>query len=305
MAPAIGFSAMSFIVIEIINRYDGLPEISGSLDRLSWMYLLGAIVLMPINWFFEALKWRRLILNFQAISLLTAYFSVFCGVAASILTPNRIGDYGGRLRFIQSDHRLKAIYATFVASFYQTIVTLFMGLMGLLFYLNRVKHLEFSISFIPLVAVITIVYLFVLVRMKSLVAWLISFKLASSFRDSFTWFLSLKTDELFASFILATLRYCVFMSQFILVLNFFHVAYPLLSVVAAISILFLFTTIIPSGVITDLIIRGAVALVVLSPIIQDEGVVLWSVTIIWLLNIALPALFGGLLLLKYRPNFIS
>ncbi len=302
LVPAIGFSAMSFIVIEIYNRYDGLPAISSSGDSFNSAYLVFAIALMPLNWLIEAVKWRRLIAKFQVMRLSTSYLSIYCGVAASILTPNRIGDYGGRLRFIKPENRLKAIYATFVASFYQTIVTLFVGISGLLFYLNQFSEVQFKTSYFPLVVCFSIAYLFVLLRMKSLIKWLLSFQFTNSYHASFTWFLSLETKELYITFLMATLRYCVFMVQFILVVNFFQLESPLLLLIAAISILYLFTTIIPSGVITDLIIRGAVALVVFGPIIHDEGIILWSVAIIWLLNLALPALIGGLLLLSYRPN---
>ena len=59
------------------------------------------IFLVFINWGFEARKWQLLVKPIQRMDFLTAYKSVLSGVTLSINTPNRIGEYGGRILYIK------------------------------------------------------------------------------------------------------------------------------------------------------------------------------------------------------------
>lgn len=297
--PAIGFSAMTFIVLEIYNRYDGLPPISVGLDKLKWWYLVFVLFFMPINWLIESIKWGRLIDVFQSLSLKQKYQSVFFGVSASILTPNRIGDYGGRLPYIDKENRIKALHASFVSSFYQTAVTLFFGILGLLIYISSLSKFGLTDSLYPILGVIILVYLFLLFKMKTTIKWVLNFNWASRQQESFNWFLGLRRSMLATIFSWAAFRYVIFLIQYLFVFSFFNSSFMLLELASGIAILYLFTTIIPSGVVTDLIIRGAIGLVIFTPIIQDEGVILWSIALIWIINLAIPALIGGILFLLY------
>ena len=299
LVPAIGFSAMTFIVLEIYNRYDGLPPISSNVDDLKWTFLGLAIILMPINWLIESLKWGKLIDVFQSLSRMQKYQSVFYGVSASILTPNRIGDYGGRLRYIDKDNRLKALHASFVSSFYQTTVTLFFGILGLLIYITSFSNFVLTNGLYPILSVFTLVYLFLLFKMKSTIEWVLNFNWAARQQEAFNWFLGLSRSMLGSIFSLAAIRYFVFLIQYFLVFYFFNSSFNWIELASGIAILYLFTTIIPSGVVTDLIIRGAIGLVIFTPILQDEGTILWSIALIWIINLAIPALIGGILFLLY------
>ena len=53
--------------------------------------------MMFLNWLVEALKWRYMISKIENISIMTAYRAVLTGITVSTFTPNRIGEYGGRV----------------------------------------------------------------------------------------------------------------------------------------------------------------------------------------------------------------
>ena len=55
---------------------------------------------MLVNWSLEAYKWGALVDRFQSLSFSKKLISVLMGLSIGFLTPNRIGDYAGRLRFI-------------------------------------------------------------------------------------------------------------------------------------------------------------------------------------------------------------
>lgn len=295
MVPAIGFSAMTFIVMEIYSRYDGLPQISVDFKQLDWLYFIVVLFLMPFNWLVESLKWGKLVDIFQVLTLKEKYLSTFYGVSASILTPNRIGDYGGRLRYIKKGNRLMGVYGTFIASFYQTIVTLFLGGIGLVFYISRFEEIKFSVTLYAIVVLFILGYFLVLIRMKTLIRWIIRFKFFKNYSETFNWLLEIESRKLIHILGLATLRYSIFLLQFFLMFKVFYSGFPLLDLLSGISILYLFTTIIPTGLVTDLIVRGALGLFIFNPIVKDEGIILWSIALIWIINLAIPAFFGGIL----------
>ena len=69
----------------------------------------------------------------QQIYFFTAYKSVLSGVTLSLNTPNRMGEYGGRILYVKEGSRLKAISLSIAGSISQLIVTLVMGCGGLIY----------------------------------------------------------------------------------------------------------------------------------------------------------------------------
>lgn len=72
-------------------------------------------------------------LNAAQLPLWPAFKAVAAGVAFSQLTPNRVGEYGGRLLLLAPQHRWNAVTATLLGSIAQWIALLSGGLAGLSF----------------------------------------------------------------------------------------------------------------------------------------------------------------------------
>ena len=94
------------------------------------------ILLIFFNWGFEAKKWQLLLRPVQSLSFSTALKSVLTGITFSINTPNRIGEYGGRILYVEEGKRIKAISLSIAGSLSQLILTLFMGSIGLIYLLT-------------------------------------------------------------------------------------------------------------------------------------------------------------------------
>ncbi len=88
-----------------------------------------------VNWGIEARKWQLLIRHLQHVSYFVAFKSVLSGVTLSLNLPNRIGEYGGRILYIEQGNRIKAISLSIAGSMSQLIITLLMGCGGLIFIL--------------------------------------------------------------------------------------------------------------------------------------------------------------------------
>jgi hypothetical protein len=82
------------------------------------------ILLVFVNWGLEARKWQLLMKGIQPMNFITAFKSVLCGVTLSLNTPNRIGEYGGRILFVNDGNRLKAVTLSIAGSISQLIITL-------------------------------------------------------------------------------------------------------------------------------------------------------------------------------------
>ncbi len=116
----------------------------------SWKLI--AVVLMTfLNWGIEARKWQLLIKRLESLSFFRSIQAIFAGVALSITTPNRIGEYGGRFLFLQEGNRLRSVSLTLVGSLAQLIITFIMGAWGLIcfrsFYGDKLQS-HFSVLFI-------------------------------------------------------------------------------------------------------------------------------------------------------------
>jgi hypothetical protein len=74
-----------------------------------WYYLALAIALMLVNWGLESLKWKYLIENFEPIDFSTAIKAVFSGVTLSVITPNQIGDFAGRVIHLEVMNKFRGI----------------------------------------------------------------------------------------------------------------------------------------------------------------------------------------------------
>ena len=95
--------------------------------------LIVITLMMFLNWFLEALKWRFLISKIEKISISRSFRAIFSGITVSAFTPNRVGEYGGRVFCLEKSDRLQAVLVTVIGSIGQLVTTIFFGSIGLLF----------------------------------------------------------------------------------------------------------------------------------------------------------------------------
>ena len=117
------------------HLYDALYNLKTSVTGSQAWKLYLAIILVPVNWGLEARKWQVLLRPVETISFFNSFKAILAGLAFSMNTPNRIGEYGGRVLYVHEGHRWKALSLTLTGSFSQLIITLAMGLGGLVFLL--------------------------------------------------------------------------------------------------------------------------------------------------------------------------
>ncbi|MFD2144253.1 hypothetical protein [Mucilaginibacter antarcticus] len=96
--------AFVFIYSQYIKKGDNLKEFEKALDALNHTHVIivmtVVVFLMLANWFVECLKWKFITERFAPLTVWRSIEGVFCGLTWAVFTPNRIGEYGGRVMFL-------------------------------------------------------------------------------------------------------------------------------------------------------------------------------------------------------------
>jgi len=253
---------------------------------------------MPVNWIFETLKWRVLIESVEKISFRRSFAAIISGVTLSIFTPNRIGEYGGRVLFVKPKNNWKSVIATLVGSFSQLLIILSMGMAGFAYfvgnYLDVETHLLQGVIFI--MAALIGMMLFGFYNIELVIPFFKKIphieKLRRFFND-ITVLRNYNSKTLSKALGFAFLRYTVYTIQYLLLLYFFGINITLIEGLTGIATIFVLQTSIPLPPLIGLMVRGEIALLVWGIFSPNELSILASTFVLWILNLIIPALFGA------------
>lgn len=265
-------------------------------------YLLIAMLLMPVNWLIEAIKWRVIAKEYAPISTRRALSGVLAGNFFSIMTPMRIGDYFGRMIPVGPDQNLKTSIATFISSFAQNIVILGFGLTSLIWYLIIHDVISEPISWvlgsISAVIIIAFTYLYffqkwlVGIFKKSRIKWLVKLSKGADF------LLTIKKSSLTNVLVLSTLRYVIYICQYILLMRLFGIELSFSLLFLSIALIFLLKTGIPLPALFGVLANGEFALQIIGGFGENELSILSATLLLWIINLIIPALGGMYVVLK-------
>src|SRR5215211_4547039 len=139
------FAWLAFSIYRQINNQNHLgaswTHIKQSVQSSRIVNLVLVLVMMGVNWALEAWKWKLSVASIYPVSLLQSVKAVLSGVSFSVTTPNRVGEYLGRMLYMPEGSRLKSISVTLVGSLSQLLVTFLSGLAGfILLRENLIAH---------------------------------------------------------------------------------------------------------------------------------------------------------------------
>lgn len=273
-----------------------------------------AFLMMPLNWGIEAYKWRQLISYAERITYPQAMMSVFTGITMSLFTPNRIGEFFGRLMTLKKAPPVKAAFLTITGSLSQLMTTMLFGMLALCIFIPLYYSIENNgyylawllVCFTCILAATAMVLLYL--RVSAV------YRLTTAFvkpqwekvRSYLRVMRRLKRRLLFNILILSILRYLVFSSQFYLLLLAFGLKIDWFNAFILISMTYFTMTAIPTIALVDLGIRGSVSIYFLG--LYFAGIagapvsILAASTAVWIINLAFPSLLG--LLFINRLNLI-
>jgi hypothetical protein len=277
-------------------------------------YIPLLLVLMIFNWLIESVKWKIAVASVQPVSMFRAFKAVLAGVSISLSLPNRIGEYLGRVLYLEPTQRVRAISVTVVASFSQLIVTVMMGFLGLL--LARPVMLSqggwaiqtwwIAVGVVVLIAILMLLLYF---NISFLNRWLQQKLLDSSSKWPLRfkgWLAALDSCDaaiLRVLLSLSVLRYVVFVAQYYLAYQFFGVHFNMHQLFIIVSLTFLTLAAVPTFAAPELALRGAVGIFIAKWFTMQTAEVVLALLLIWITNLILPAILGALLITGIRNFF--
>jgi Lysylphosphatidylglycerol synthase TM region len=266
--------------------------------------LWGACMLVFINWGIEARKWQIQLRPLEKMSFLTAFKSVLAGCSITMLTPYRVGEYGGRILYVQEENRIDAIPLTILGSISQLFVTVMMGIGGLM-YLKFIEHNEQLFSFLPSYSVdillgITILAAFMLLliylRVSVIVKILSSIPSFAKFVSHITLLNTFSRKQLLRILFLSFIRYTVFILQYILLLQALQVQISFFTCYWLITVFYLLMALAPTIGFTELPIRAS-ASVALLQVYSNNTIGIQAASLgIFIINLVVPAVIGSILI---------
>jgi hypothetical protein len=258
------------------------------------------VLMMFANWMLEVKKWQLLIRDIEPIGLWKATKSVFCGLTWAIFTPNRIGEYGGRVLLLQPQNRGKGTVLMGVGLFAQLVLTSFFGSLSIAWFIST--FIEAPLSVIFAVWILAIIYAAAFVLLYFNVHWidyLISkIKFLQKVKPFFAVLEEVSTRQLAQVLLISFSRFVIFTSQYVILMLIILPELPTISMVLMIFILFFVQAAVPSLDIFDFSVRSFVASNLYAYITTQEIAVMAIVSCIWFVNLILPAIIGSFFVLN-------
>lgn len=303
------FVWLSFSIYTQIRNQPNLErswiEIRETMNQHGGIELLFVGLLMILNWGIEARKWMIAVKKIQPVSFFVAFKAVLSGVSFSVSTPNRVGEYLGRVLYIKEGNRLRTISITIVSSMSQLIITLFMGCIGLLFLMQPMAdHNLSSIFWMRIVLTVVIVILLILTLIYFRLPWLTKWIEQLPGIRRYTYLIN-ALEEFHATLLLRLLslsavRFVVFTVQYFLLFRLFGVGASWFEVFWSMSVVFLIMVIIPTIALLELVPKGKVILNIMTLFSSNELGIGLTVASIWFINLIIPAIVGSLLILSIK-----
>lgn len=266
-----------------------------------WLFL--AIILMPLNWTLEISKWRLLMRHSWQASWGRIAKAVLAGISISLITPNRVGEYGGRAILVPENQAATVILTSIIGGICQWLAFIICGWPALIYLLNQKGQLAGPWLW-ALAAFVPIIILALFFTATPLFKFLIQLNIGS--HQKWIRWLRLKIwslrhiqkHELLGAWLLALLRLFVYTIQYLLLLWFFDISLTFWLGVSGIFSIYLIQAGIPLPPGLDVITRSELAIWIWGSQLVNPVAILSATFSLYLLNLIIPALLGSWLIVK-------
>ena len=295
--------AWGYVVYQFMTMEQDVSVIFADEHFSIWIFLM-ACALLFVNWGLESRKWQFLVNRSQHISYGKAVSGVLVGLPLALVTPNRIGEIGGRAIVLDRGYK-EAVFATFLGSLMQFSSTILFGVLGVIVYLAFLPHTQAveSASWISLCVAASCAVVVFLCKDQRWLKLVFLRMLGKNFYRKLIQLIHIyNANDVVKTLVMSLLRYCVFSSQFFLLISMLIPELSFVEMFVGITLTYLFTTIIPTSVLGEIGIRGSVAMFIFEAFTPQVAVIFQISLLIWIINIVVPTLVGSVILLNVRKQ---
>lgn len=264
-------------------------------SKNSWLLLL-LLIFTDVNWILEIFKWKTLVSNEKKITFFEAYEQCFASLTTSLITPNRIGEYGAKALYFEKNLRKKIMVLNLIGNLSQLTVTVFFGIFGIFFLSFYFEFEMFSFNAPRFFLVLSVLLLLHLIGEN----FGITKKLTELTLKILSYSKELPPKIQSKTLAYSLFRYLVFSHQFYFFLRLFHIETDYFTLISLIFSTYFIASVIPGLAIFDWVIKGSVAVVVFGFIDANPLTIVTVTTFMWLLNFAIPAFIGSVFVLNFK-----
>lgn len=295
--------AVFFLLSELKQKEEGVNW-NVIKERFSFITFIGLLFMSLLNWILECLKWKNLVSSFTKITFSKAVEQSLGSLTASIFTPNRVGEYAAKCLYYSKEKTKRIIFLNFLGNSTQMLVTVFFGIIGVLFLFilsplfGDYESFENSYLFwLPILLILGI-----LIFIFKIKKWIFY---GYSIEHLWGRIRLFPARKHFANFQYSVLRYLLFSHQFYVLLLIFHVEISYSDAILTVFTMYFLASIIPTIHLMDVVIKGSIAVFLFGKLGVDEWIIVSITTLMWLMNLVLPVLIGTFYVVKYKPLNIS
>lgn len=298
--------AFYFIYHRILKNDDNLQKFDKLIAHINYnkvvITMVTVVLLMTLNWLLESLKWWHLTRILSPMSVWRAIESVFCGLTWAVFTPNRIGEYGGRVMFLPNRKRIHGVFAMAVGSFGQNVITNVLGAGAIVWFCYTFLHLQ---TWLMLgISVTAIGFIAIMLTFYFNISWMVYLLNRIRFLKKFHRFFDImgkyQTAELLSIMWFCLARFFVFTFQYYLIIHLLIPEIPLITMMLLMFVFFFIQSAIPSLDLLDVGVRGLTAGTLFHYVTDQTIAVVVAVSLIYIINLIIPAILGSVFVLKLK-----
>jgi len=298
--------AIWFIYHRILKNHDNLNNFRNLTAHVTYNKVVGTlallVLLMIVNWVLESLKWWHLTRILAPVSVWKAIEAVFCGLTWAVFTPNRIGEYGGRVMFLPNRKRIQGVFAMAVGSVGQNVRTNVLGAGASVWFLYSFIHLN---SWLMLaITVVAAVFMALMLTCYFHIQWFVSLLNSIKFLKKYHRFFDImgkyQTGELLNIMWFCLARFFVFTFQYYLIIHLLVPAIPIWQMSLIMFVFFFIQSAIPSLDLIDIGVRSMTADTLFGYVTTQHVAIVVAVSLIYIINLIVPALIGTIFVFKLK-----
>jgi Lysylphosphatidylglycerol synthase TM region len=288
---------IGFILYTLRQQTIRWADLRQPLLQTNWLsgWALLMLLLTPLNWSLEALKWQWLVRRLAPLRFGEALTGVLAGLSLGMALPGLLGDTAGRVLSIRAGQRTEAVGAALVAGGMQFYVALVVGTFAWATYVSYVptrdtlagNALLYGLTGLSLLGVVLNFSRHRFVIWSSRWPWLGRYVTWWEIIGHYT------HTEMTTIFGLALLRHLTFSLQLYAAFRLFGVSLTAGPLLAGVGVIYLVKTVTPAfNWLSDLGVREAAALWVFAPFNLVASPLLAATLTLWFVNIGLPVCTG-------------
>lgn len=279
-------------------------------DKLDWVLFIakfkknqsvtgiGFILLLSVlNRYFEILKWQNLAYFIKPISTGEATKQVLAALTAGIFTPNGVGEYAGKALYYEKSETKQVLFLNLLCNGIQMMLTVFIGLFGLLYFNAQYHIINTQIVLILFGALLLLIVILFLVKKITIKGYSIE-KLIHKINK-----IPKRIHQ--KNILLGSFRYLVFSHQYYFLFLAFDVDLPYLILMSAVTSVYFLASSLPTFQFLDFAVKGSVAIFFFGILGVNEWIVVFVSTLMWFLNVVLPVILGSYYVLNFTTKTIS